>query len=176
MKKNITTLFIIIFGIGVAFGQKERTEIPQETLKYIKKEADGDHLALEGGHLTLDGHVMPYPFFENHEVLFLYRLSKMRHNVVWRADSLYHQPDWDEKNPTITTEQQPGKKIAASTLSGARFTYDTYWVNIPKLPKSTTGWERFFCVKPMELSLPGWPETTIYVNGKPKAAQKIKLS
>ncbi len=170
MKKNIATLFITIFCIGVAFGQKGRIEIPQETRKYIKKAADGDHLALEGGHLTLDGHVMPYPFFENHEVLFLYRLSKLRHNMVWRADSLYHQPDWDKKNPTITTAQQPGKKIAASTLSGARFTYDTYWVNIPQLPKSTTGWERFFCLKPMELSLPGWPETTIYVNGKPEAA------
>ncbi len=159
-----------VFGF-VVFSQGQTPEsIKQNTLDYIKRAADGDHLALEGGHLALDGHVMPYPFFENHEVLYLFRLSRLRHQTVWKADHLYYNEGWNAENATKKSIPKSAKKISVNELNGGRLTHETYWLNLPKLPKSKTGHERFFCIQPIEMSLPGWPETTIYVNGKSKAA------
>lgn len=173
MNKNralLTGFVLFVLSATSTFAQTVPYKLQQRTLGYVNRAADGDHLALEGGHLALDGHVMPYPFFESHEVLFLYRLSQMRHKTIWGADSLYHKDGWDKSNAQIGTDQQPGKRVSASALSGSRLSYDTYWLELPQLPLNTNGRERFFCLKPMELTLPGWPETTIYVNGKPEAA------
>ncbi len=141
-----------------------------QILDYVKRAADGDHLALEGGHLALDGHVMPYPFFEAHEILYLYRLSELRHKTIWKADSLYFKEEWNEDFPFKEPQKVNSKKIGANYMSGGRHTYETYWFTIPDLPKKTNSWERFLCVKPMEMALSGWPETAIYVNGESKAA------
>ncbi|UXX81033.1 glycosyl hydrolase-related protein [Reichenbachiella carrageenanivorans] len=170
MKKNYFILILLCCSILAWSQQSPPNYISEETLSYIKKAADGDHLALEGGHLALDGHVMPYPFFQTHEVLYLYRLSQLRHRKVWLADSMLHKPDWAENYPNTSGQESGAKKVSANHLSGDRHTYDAYWLDLPALPKNQTGWERFFCLKPIEMSLPGWPETTIYINGKSKAA------
>lgn len=163
-------LTIIIISIHGPLVSQTKKVIPGSTLDYINRAADGDHLALEGGHLALDGHVMPYPFFEKHEILFIYKLSRLRNTVIWKADSLYYQPGWDDNNPKITGEDIPGKKVPISYLAGDRLSHGTYWFDIPKLPENNSGKERFFSLQPIEMSLPGWPETTIYVNGNAKAA------
>ncbi|OHX66707.1 glycoside hydrolase family 38 N-terminal domain-containing protein [Flammeovirga pacifica] len=150
-------------------GQTDFNKISSERLKYIEAAAEGDHLALEGGHMALDGHVMPYPFFKSHEVLYLYRLSQLRHNVIWKADSVYYEDNWKEGNEFIQAEKEEIQKVPASFMSGDRHTTNSYWFTIPELPKSN-GKERFFCLKPIEMSLVGWPETTIYINGKAKAS------
>ncbi|WP_445738319.1 alpha-mannosidase [Mariniflexile sp.] len=170
MKKKIIVFFITTFCIVGAGVSQTPTAVQQNTLDYIKRAADGDHLALEGGHLELDGHVMPYPFFETHEVLYLYRLSQLRHRVVWKADEVYYEEGWKEGNQSKKSIPASAKKISPNVLNGERLSHETYWLQLPKLPKSETGWERFFCLQPMELTLPGWPETTIYVNGESKAA------
>jgi alpha-mannosidase len=164
-----TIVFIALFVISFGFSQTPEY-IKQNTLDYIKKAADGDHLALEGGHLALDGHVMPYPFFEAHEVLYLFRLSQLRHQTVWKANHIFYEEGWKPENAGKKSIPKTAKKISANQLNGGRLTHETYWLELPKLPKSETGWERFFCLQPIEMSLPGWPETTIYVNGKSKAA------
>ncbi len=171
MKKTISTLllcFLSCWAIAQA-PHHQRVQVPAKTLDYINRAADGDHLALEGGHLALDGHVMPYPFFQSHEVLYLYRLSQLRHQTIWKADSVIFDEDWkagNEKNNGSAT----ARTIAPSELVGGRHTTNTYWFQLPELPESKTGFERFFCLRPVELTLIGWPETTIYVNGESRAA------
>ncbi len=162
-------LNILTSTLFPAFSQSD-SQIPEETLDYIIRAADGDHLALEGGHLALDGHVMPYPFFEKHEILYLYRLSQLRHEVVWKADSLIYRPGWDPENPKKSAQELSGEKVPVSFLAGERLSHESYWFTIPELPVNTSGRERFLCLRPMEMSLPGWPETTIYLNGEAKAA------
>ncbi len=168
--KLIGQLFLLGFVFVAHYSFAQKIEIPKTTLEYIQRAADGDHLALEGGHLALDGHVMPYPFFEAHETLYLYRLGQLRHQVIWKADSMYYKPDWDDHNPLKTSHTSQGTKISVNKLNGGRHTRESYWLELPPLPKSKTGYERFFTLKPIEMTLPGWPETTIYVNGKSKAA------
>ncbi|GAA4829289.1 alpha-mannosidase [Algivirga pacifica] len=168
MKKLLIYLLITLWATAV-FAQRSTVKIPEQTLDYINRVAEGDHLALEGGHMALDGHVMPYPFFESHEVLYLYRLSQLRHHTIWKADSVWYKEGWD-KSFLKQDGRKIGKKIPSSELVGGRHTISTYWMKVPKLPESKTGFERFFCLKPMDMSLVGWPETTIYMNGKVKAA------
>ncbi|ANQ48568.1 alpha-mannosidase [Flammeovirga sp. MY04] len=168
MKRSIIAISLCFFATILA-GQTIPNKISSETLKYIEAAAEGDHLALEGGHMALDGHVMPYPFFKSHEVLYLYRLSQLRHNVIWKADSVYYQEDWKEGNELIKAGKEGQQKVPASYMSGDRHSTHSYWLDIPKLPEKNEK-ERFFCLKPMEMSLVGWPETTIYINGKAKAS------
>ena len=147
--------------------------VPAETLDYIKRAADGDHLALEGGHLALDGHVMPYPYFQAHEILFLERLGKLRHETIWRAKQVKREDRWSPEFPDA--EISPSEfQQDPSTLVGGRHSQHTYWFDVPALPPSEKNRERFFTLKPMDMSVPGWPETTIYVNGEAKAALQRK--
>ncbi|QKX17602.1 glycoside hydrolase family 38 C-terminal domain-containing protein [Microbulbifer sp. YPW1] len=147
--------------------------VPASTLDYIKRAADGDHLALEGGHLALDGHVMPYPYFQAHEILFLERLGKLRHTMLWKVDRVKRVDDWDPSYPEQDVTESEIQQNPSS-LVGGRHSKHTYWFDIPPLPSSDSGAERFFTVKPMDMSVPGWPETTIFVNGEPKAALQRK--
>ena len=170
MKKLLTT-FLLLFLIAVSLGYSQTPqELQENTLKYVQRAADGDHLALEGGHLALDGHVMPYPFFEAHEILYLYRLSQLRHKKIFSIDSIYYKAGWDQEIKYRSEIPKSAFKISANQLNGGRLTHESYWFNLPKLPNNKTGHERFFTLKPIEMSLPGWPETTIYINGESKAA------
>ncbi len=169
--KKTTLIAILITSSFVKLSYSQTLQqIQDNTLKYIERAADGDHLALEGGHLALDGHVMPYPFFEPHEVLFLYRLSQLRHRTVWSADKLFYKQGWENDEGYRKSIPESAKEVSVNQMNGGRLTHESYWLKLPKLPKSETGWERFFTLKPIEMTLPGWPETTIYVNGESKAA------
>ncbi|MBS9462586.1 hypothetical protein KIM67_09200 [Flagellimonas sp. 389] len=171
MKRYINFTILILIVLSSSFlGAQISEEQSEDILDYIRRAADGDHLALEGGHLALDGHVMPYPFFEAHEVLYLYRLSESRHKTIWKADSLHFKEGWNEDFPFKEPHKVNSKKVGANYISGGRHTYETYWFTVPDLPKKINSWERFLCIKPMEMALSGWPETAIYVNGKSKAA------
>ncbi|WP_066965903.1 glycoside hydrolase family 38 C-terminal domain-containing protein [Microbulbifer sp. Q7] len=169
-------LAVMVSHSAVSLSIEETTQykpVPAETLDYIKRAADGDHLALEGGHLALDGHVMPYPYFQPHEILFLDRLGKLRHETLWKVERVKRVDHWDpaypqQEVPPAEMQQDP------SSLVGGRHSQHTYWFEIPPLPPSEAGVERFFTLKPMDMSVPGWPETTIYVNGEAKAALQRK--
>ncbi|UTA48321.1 alpha-mannosidase [Simiduia sp. 21SJ11W-1] len=147
--------------------------VPEVTRDYIRRAAEGDHLALEGGHMALDGHVMPYMYFQPHEILFLERLGRLRHKTVWELDAIARVDEWRD---AFITQGLPADAVKASPgeLVGGRHSQIGYEFTLPELAPSATGWERFFTLKPMDMSVPGWPETTIYINGEPKAALQRK--
>ncbi|AFV00440.1 alpha-mannosidase [Simiduia agarivorans] len=147
--------------------------VSDTTRDYIARAAAGDHLALEGGHMALDGHVMPYMYFQAHEILFLDRLGKLRHRTVWATDAVSRVDHWQD---AFIKDGLPKDAVMAAPgeLVGGRHSQIGYEFILPALPESQTGWERFFTLKPMDMSVPGWPETTIYVDGIARAALQRK--
>ncbi|NMM48358.1 alpha-mannosidase [Marinigracilibium pacificum] len=169
---NYLRLFVFVgcFSITILCSAQDGMEFTDpQTIEYIKKAAEGDHLALEGGHLALDGHVMPYMFFEPHEIMYLFRLSQIRHEVIWKADSIYFSDSWEDDFPEKIPKSKDVIKVPSSHKFGKRHTESTIWFNLPAI-NLTSEREKFLCIKPLDMSLVGWPETTIFIDNQPKAA------